>query len=25
MPDDILSQRELRRYSKQIMIPEIGI
>lgn len=25
MPDNILSQRELRRYSKQIMIPEIGI
>jgi len=25
MPNDILSQRELRRYSKQIMIPEIGI
>ncbi len=25
MPDGILSQREKRRYSKQIMIPEIGI
>ncbi|MCX6334834.1 MAG: HesA/MoeB/ThiF family protein [Bacteroidia bacterium] len=25
MPDTILSQREARRYSKQIMIPEIGI
>ena len=25
MPDNILSPRELRRYSKQIMIPEIGI
>jgi sulfur-carrier protein adenylyltransferase/sulfurtransferase len=24
MPDEILSQRELRRYSRQIMIPEIG-
>jgi sulfur-carrier protein adenylyltransferase/sulfurtransferase len=24
MPDDILSPREKRRYSKQIMIPEIG-
>jgi sulfur-carrier protein adenylyltransferase/sulfurtransferase len=25
MTNDILSQREIRRYSKQIMIPEIGI
>jgi adenylyltransferase/sulfurtransferase len=25
MPGDILSSREIRRYSKQIMIPEIGI
>ncbi len=25
MPDNILSPRELKRYSKQIMIPEIGI
>jgi adenylyltransferase/sulfurtransferase len=25
MPDPVLSQRESRRYSKQIMIPEIGI
>ena len=25
MPDNILSPRELRRYSKQIRIPEIGI
>ena len=24
MPENILSQRELRRYSRQIMIPEIG-
>jgi len=25
MPEDKLSQREIRRYSRQIMIPEIGI
>lgn len=25
MPGDILSSREIRRYSKQIMIPEIGV
>ena len=25
MTDNILSSREIRRYSKQIMLPEIGI
>ncbi len=25
MPEDILSQREIRRYNRQIMVPEIGL